>query len=491
MKTFKKINALVIACLLSTMALFMTSCEQDDVFQQAETATSDPLLAELPDSIPTVVEQYKPSLKSTGTKTVSVFVPNLTDPITVEAEVINGNLIAEGDIFLGTEKDLRNEKATIVIGANKRWPSGIIPYVIKSGHPSSTTIQNAINHINNNTNLWVVPRTNEADYIEFIVDDGCWSAVGRQGGKQNISIDGCSFGSTVHEILHAAGLWHEQSRCDRNSHVTIHWDNIIEAKKHNFNQHCIDGQDFGNYNFNSIMHYGEYAFSKNNQKTITVKNGNATIGQRTSMSAGDINAINAMYTAPYNVPANIAGIGIAGSNDKVYTWYKNGKVTVGKSNDLDFYQSAYNYTLPPGKSYADIVGIAIAGSNDKVYTWYKDGKVSCGTSNDLDKYAAPYNYSLPPGKTPNDIVGIGIAGSNDHVYVWFKDYKVSSGTSNDLDKYAAPYNYTLPAGKTPAQIVGMDIAGSTDYVYTWFIDNKVSTGTSNDLDKYKTPYWYR
>ena len=70
--------------------------------------------------------------------------------------------------------------------------------------------------------------------------------------------------------------------------------------------------------------------------------------------------------------------------------------------------------------------MGIAGSNDHIYVWYKDGTVSSGSSRDLDKYKAPYAYTLPKGKSPQDIVGMGIAGSNDHIYVW---YKVSSGSS--------------------------------------------------------------
>lgn len=101
--------------------------------------------------------------------------------------------------------------------------------------------------------------------------------------------------NTVHEIGHALGLWHEQSRADRDNYVKILWENIAEDHKYNFNQHLHDGKDFGAYDYSSIMHYGPLAFSKNGEKTIIPLVGEITIGQRNQLSAQDIAAVNAMY----------------------------------------------------------------------------------------------------------------------------------------------------------------------------------------------------
>jgi hypothetical protein len=183
----------------------------------------------------------------------------------------------------------------------------------------------------------------------------------------------------------------------------------------------------------------------------------------------------AAYRKPYEyslppgkTSLDIVGMGIAGSNDHVYAWYKDGTVSSGTSSNLVAYSKPYKYSLPPGKNPSDIVGMGIAGSNDHIYVWYKDGTVSSGTSSNLVAYRKPYKYFLPPGKTTSDIVGMGIAGSNDHVYVWYKDGTASSGTSSNLVAYSKPYKYSLPAGKTPSAIVGMGIAGSDDHVYAWY-----------------------
>ena len=59
----------------------------------------------------------------------------------------------------------------------------------------------------------MVARTNQEDYIEVFKGTGCWSFVGRQGGKQLLSLgNGCiSVGIVVHEFMHAIGNQYYQS----------------------------------------------------------------------------------------------------------------------------------------------------------------------------------------------------------------------------------------------------------------------------------------
>lgn len=55
----------------------------------------------------------------------------------------------------------------------------------------------------------------------------CWGSIGKRGGKQEISLEaGCDQLRAAHEIIHALGRYHEQSRPDRDSYVTINSDNI-------------------------------------------------------------------------------------------------------------------------------------------------------------------------------------------------------------------------------------------------------------------------
>jgi hypothetical protein len=93
-------------------------------------------------------------------------------------------------------------------------------------------------------------------------------------------------------------LYHEACRHDRDKHIEIHKENIehINFTPYYENQFEIEekGNDFGAYDFDSIMHYSSYMYSKNNEPTITKLDG-SKIYTNEKLSNGDIEAIRSLY----------------------------------------------------------------------------------------------------------------------------------------------------------------------------------------------------
>ncbi|EYC34613.1 hypothetical protein Y032_0001g54 [Ancylostoma ceylanicum] len=110
------------------------------------------------------------------------------------------------------------------------------------------------------------------DRIRVFKEDGCWSFVGRLGGQQDLSLgDGCeSVGTAAHEIGHAIGFFHTQSRHDRDNFITFNVQNVKPDWVDQFTkQTTATNENYGiPYDYGNIMHYGANSASYNGQPTM-------------------------------------------------------------------------------------------------------------------------------------------------------------------------------------------------------------------------------
>ncbi|XP_045564917.1 low choriolytic enzyme [Salmo salar] len=186
-----------------------------------------------------------------------------------------------------------------------KWPKSsdgkvYVPYVISNQYSPQerSVIEGGLQTFAASTCVRFFPRTNQRDFVDIQSLSGCYSYVGRQQNGQVVSLNrnGCVHLSVVqHELLHALGFRHEHSRSDRDSHVQILTQNILPGKESNFNK--VNTINLGTpYDYNSVMQYSRFAFSKNNQPTILpIPDNNAVIGKATQMSPMDILRINRLY----------------------------------------------------------------------------------------------------------------------------------------------------------------------------------------------------
>ncbi|XP_070575294.1 uncharacterized protein [Ptychodera flava] len=253
---------------------------------------------------------------------------------TVFKDIEVEDLFEEGDIYVGP-KVQRNA----IVYESSLWPGGVVPYEIDSAFDSGSRsrIQEAITQYHTHTCIKFVPRTTQADYLYIYPSSGCWSSIGRTGGRQTLSLgSGCTHHrvTPMHEFMHAVGFAHEQSRTDRDNYVTIYWQNIADSMEYNFEKHGTDYiKDLGaRYDYFSIMHYHHTAFSINGQSTILPTQSGVSaedLGSSRDFTETDIFKLNKLYNC------GGGGGGGGGGEEKGNKW-------------RDDYRCGPNYPLADG-----------------------------------------------------------------------------------------------------------------------------------------------
>ena len=225
-----------------------------------------------------------------------------------------GYHVVEGDIVEPLPGRISTETAYVAL----LWPGGVVPYEFDANVSPGNQAQALLAMaqwaaISNGVCVSFTPRSGQANFIHFQNSTMNNSLVGMQSGGQAINIT--DWGTTfiiAHELAHALGYYHEQSRSDRDFYVAIHLENVCQtccsgSCNSQFTIRPGMGAEWGPYDFDSVMHYGPCSFSTatdcpTNGMTITMQPGyeaflNA-IGQRNHLSTLDQMVMSFLYAPP-------------------------------------------------------------------------------------------------------------------------------------------------------------------------------------------------
>jgi hypothetical protein len=241
-------------------------------------------------------------------------------------EAIGGRAVYQSDMILGPLADvaagrfagrfakggLRPQSATVApdlqSSSTGLWPvvNGVVrvPYTIANTSGDLTNINAAI--AESNTQLagvvqWV-SAAGDANFVNFDFDTNdqsgsCEAIVGMQGGSQPIGGAGnCTTGTILHEMGHALGLYHEQSRADRNTWVNYQEANVDKPQHANFDILASE-VDSGLFNYASIMEYGPFTFSLYGVAPVmeTIPAGMVLSTDLPQYTTGDLDGIMRLY----------------------------------------------------------------------------------------------------------------------------------------------------------------------------------------------------
>lgn len=265
------------------------SCTKDEISKSRDEQIGPKSITTRSNIMLPILEEYAPGVEK---ETIL-----LRNGMTVKK--LDSLYIYQGDMILSKEQvdELNNPTArgAIINLARHEWPNHTVYYSFEPGFEFVQEAYEAMTTYHLFTNIIFLPATEiQANKVRFFHgnEPGAYSFVGMQGGVQDIKI-GREYwfnakGTIMHELGHAIGLIHEQSKADRDNYINVNYNNIKTDSRGNFDITPNQAYLYG-FDFESIMLYGSFSGYEIDSKTpsLTKKDGSTWTAQRRYFSLTD------------------------------------------------------------------------------------------------------------------------------------------------------------------------------------------------------------
>jgi hypothetical protein len=437
---------------------------------------------------------------------------------------VMGKAIYQGDIILDHVDQLPGKDFTRnsmgVAYSQYLWPSvgGLvsIPYTIDPSSGDLSNLNTAISQFNGNFSglIQLVPYTNQTNYVNFYFDPNnysgsCEAYEGMVGGEQTVGGSGtCTVATILHEMGHTVGVWHEQSRPDRDTYVDVNYGAVIKGSRSNFDELLDNNQVLGPYDYASVMEYPAFSFSRNGEPCIETIPAGMPLSNPTGYSAADIDGIERLYgmiPTAVTVTSNPPGLqvivdGSTITTPQVFNWTLNSQHTLSvgsspqtlSSTGVSYIYGRWNDSTTQTHT------ITVTPGNNQITQPATNPAVTVYSANFIQ--LVPYvNVIAPSGSgsvatSPNPQTYSPLSGQYYIIRQLVTLTANPSAGENFWNFINGPYYLPGGIGANPKTFYVMD-DGSTINLTTYFTTSPVYTVTTNPVESnvgviVDNTFWY-
>jgi hypothetical protein len=417
--------------------------------------------------------------------------------------------VYQGDILLDHVQASPNGPRSLSLGvaySSYLWPAvgGVsqIPYAIDPSSGDLTNLNAAITAFNAAFPglIQLVPYTNQTDYVNFDFDPNnfsgsCEAYEGRVGGEQTVGGSGtCTVATILHEMGHTVGVWHEQTRPDRDTYVNVNYGAVIKASRGNFDQPLDNDQELTPYDYASVMEYPAFSFSRNGEPCIESIPAGIPLSNPNGYSAADIDGVDRLYgliPTQVTVTSNPPGLqvvvdGATITTPQVYNWALNSTHTLNvatspqtlSSSGVSYIYGRWNDSTEQSHT------ITVTPGNNMVTQPASAPAVTVYSANFIQ--LVPYVNVILPSRagtvtpSPAPLTYTGLSGEYYIIRQLVTLTAAPNAGQNFWDYINSPYYLPGGIGANPKTFYVMD-DGSTINLTTYFTTSPVYTVTTNPV----------